>query len=58
MLIRKTPKNKDKYIKVDDEVSFILHQNGFKPKYIDGLYIYYAKSKNLEKFIEESLTSK
>ena len=51
MLIRQTPKNKEKYIIVDSKVSQILQENGFYPKYIDNEFIYYVKSKELIEFM-------
>jgi len=52
MIIRGHPKNIDNYIKVDAELSLILHENGFFPKYISGDFIYYLKEDALIKFID------
>ena len=52
MLIRQTPKNKEKYIIVDSKVSQILQENGFYPKYMDNETIYYVKSDKIIKFIK------
>ena len=52
MIIRGHPKNIDNYIKVDTELSLILHENGFFPKYISGDFIYYFKEDALIKFID------
>lgn len=54
MIIRQTPKNKDKYIAVDSDTSNVLHEHGFYPKYIDNEFIYYVKSKELKQFIKEN----
>lgn len=54
MIIRQTPKNKDKYITVDSDISNVLHKHGFYPKYIDNEFIYYVKSKELKQFIKEN----
>ena len=52
MLIRQTPKNKEKYIIVDSKVSQILQENGFYPKYMDNEAIYYVKSDKIVEFIK------
>ena len=52
MLIRQTPKNKEKYIIVDSKVSQILQENGFYPKYMDNEAIYYVKSDKIIEFIK------
>lgn len=54
MIIRQTPKNKDKYITVNSDISNVLHKHGFYPKYIDNEFIYYVKSKELKQFIKEN----
>jgi hypothetical protein len=51
MIIRQTPKNKDKYIVVNSDTSNVLHKHGFYPKYIDNEFIYYVKSKELIEFM-------
>jgi hypothetical protein len=57
MIIRKTPKGD--YIKVDGEISLILNQNGFLPKYIDNNYVYYIRNMDILKFMEiNNLTEK
>ena len=53
MLIRKTPKNKEKYIIVDSKVSQILQENGFYPKYMDNEAIYYVKSDEIVEFMSK-----
>lgn len=53
MLIRKTPKNKEKYIIVDSKVSQILQENGFCPKYMDNEVIYYVKSDEIVEFMSK-----
>ena len=53
MLIRQTPKNKEKYIIVDSEVSQILQENGFYPKYMDNEAIYYVKSDKIVEFMSK-----
>ena len=52
MIIRQTPKNKEKYIIVDSKVSQILQENGFYPKYMDNEAIYYVKSDKIVEFIK------
>ena len=52
MLIRQTPKNKEKYIIVDSKVSQILQENAFYPKYMDNEAIYYVKSDEIVEFIK------
>lgn len=54
MIIRQTPKDKDKYIAVNSDISNVLHEHGFYPKYIDNEFIYYVKSKELKQFIKEN----
>ena len=53
MLIRQTPKNKEKYIIVDSKVSQILQENGFCPKYMDNEAIYHVKSDEIVEFISK-----
>lgn len=53
MLIRRTPKNKEKYIIVDSKVSQILQENGFCPKYMDNEAIYYVKSDEIVEFMSK-----
>ena len=53
MLIRQTPKNKEKYIIVDSKVSRILQENGFCPKYMDMEFIYYVKSDEIVEFMSK-----
>ena len=53
MLIRQTPKNKEKYIIVDSKVSQILQENGFCPKYMDNEFIYYVKSDEIVEFMSK-----
>lgn len=53
MIIRATPQNPDNYIGVSDEVSIILHRNGFIPKYIDKEKIYYFKTQKLIEYMEK-----
>ena len=53
MLIRQTPKNKEKYIIVDSKVSQILQENGFCPKYMDNETIYYVKSDEIVEFMSK-----
>ena len=53
MLIRQTPKNKEKYIIVDSKVSKILQENGFYPKYMDNEAIYYVKSDEIVEFMSK-----
>lgn len=53
MLIRQTPKNKEKYIIVDSKVSQILQENGFYPKYMDNEAIYYVKSDEIVEFMSK-----
>lgn len=58
MLIRGTPKNIDKYIKVDSKTTVILHMNGFFPINMDDKYIYYKKTQELIDFMKKNeLTS-
>lgn len=52
MLIRQTPKNKEKYIIVNSDKSRILQENGFCPKYMDNEAIYYVKSDEIVEFIK------
>lgn len=57
MIIRQTPKNKENYIAVNSDVSLILQENGFYPKYMDDETIYYAKSNEIINFMSrEGLT--
>lgn len=52
MIIRKTPKNKDKYISVTDaELSYKLQLLGFYPKYIDETTMYFVKNTSIEEFL-------
>ena len=53
MIIRQTPKNKEKYIIVDSKVSQILQENGFCPKYMDNESIYYVKSDEIIEFMSK-----
>ena len=53
MLIRQTPKNKEKYIIVDSKVSKILQENGFRPKYMDNEAMYYVKSDEIIEFMSK-----
>ena len=53
MIIRQTPKNKEKYIIVDSKVSQILQENGFYPKYMDNEAIYYVKSDEIIEFMSK-----
>lgn len=53
MLIRQTPKNKEKYIIVDSKVSQILQENGFCPKFMDMEFIYYVKSDEIIEFMSK-----
>lgn len=53
MIIRETPKYKEKYIVVTSFVSNILNMAGFIPKYIDENYIYYTKDDKILKFMEK-----
>ena len=53
MLIRQTPKNKEKYIIVDSKVSQILQENGFCPKFMDNEAIYYVKSDEIVEFMSK-----
>lgn len=53
MIIRITPKNKEKYIIVNNEVSNTLNKNGFCPKYIDNNGIYYVKSIDIIEFMKK-----
>ena len=55
MIIRGTPKELNKYIVVNGDVSEILHKNGFMPQYIDGDDIYYLKDKEILEFMEGSV---
>lgn len=52
MVIRETPKNKDKFIYVNNEIGDILQKNGFSPKYMDFNYLYFIKTKEIEIFME------
>ena len=54
MIIRGTPKEIEKYIKVDSDTSLTLQEIGFVPKYIDNDGIYYLKSDVLIESIEGS----
>jgi len=48
MIIRKTPKDKEKYIIVtNNELAFKLQLNGFMPKYIDDEAMYFIKSEEI-----------
>ena len=53
MIIRQTPKNKEKYIIVDSKVSQILQENGFYLKYMDNEAIYYVKSDKIVEFMSK-----
>lgn len=52
MVIRGTPKNKDKFICVNNEIGNILQKNDFFPKYMDFNYLYFIKTKEIEVFME------
>ena len=52
MSIRGTPKDINKYVLVDSELSIKLHSNSFIPSYIDENGIYFIKSKELIEFME------
>ena len=57
MIIRKTPKDKEKYIIVNSNIGRILQENGFYPKYMDDKSIYYVKSDEIINFMSrEDLT--
>lgn len=57
MIIRKTPKDKEKYIIVNSNIGRILQENGFYPKYMDDKFIYYVKSDEIIDFMSrEDLT--
>ncbi len=53
MIIRETPKNKEKYIVVTSFVSNVLNMRGFIPKYIDENFIYYTKDDEIIKFMKK-----
>ncbi len=54
MIIRGTPRELDKYILVNGEMSIELHKNGFLPKYIDENGVYYLRSGEVLKFMEKN----
>ena len=43
MIIRGTPKDEDKYIRVDKYKALELQQQGYTPTFIDSQYIYFRK---------------
>lgn len=43
MIIRGTPSDETKYIKVKKGMAKFLHRMGFAPTYIDSEYIYFRK---------------
>ena len=49
MIIRREPKNKISLVMVDADTSFVLHKNGFYPKFIspNSNYIFYEKTDKL-----------
>lgn len=53
MIIRETPKNKEKYIVVTSFVSNVLNMRGFMPKYIDEKFIYYTKDDEIIEFMKK-----
>ena len=58
MIIRNTPRNEENYITVDSNTSFILHKNGFYPKFIsvknDKYLIYYESNDDILKFMQDN----
>lgn len=53
MIIRQTPKDKDKYIIVrDNDMVYQLHIRGFVPKYIDEDGVYFIKDKEIENILK------
>lgn len=48
MILRGRPKDIEQYIIVNNEDSNKLHKAGYRPQYIDGITLYYKKTKELE----------
>lgn len=53
MIKRETPSNLQNYLMVDSATSYILHSNGFIPKYINESGIYYIKNEKIVNFIRK-----
>ena len=56
MIIRREPKNKISLVMVNADTSFVLHKNGFYPKFIspNSNYIFYEKTDKLIKFMQDN----
>ena len=51
MIILGTPRNIEDYYIADGEITFMLHQAGFIPRYEDDGALFYKKNNKLLKFI-------
>ena len=47
MIIRRSPTNVEDFVMVKSDMSEILHEMGFEPKYIDEEWIYYTKCEKI-----------
>ena len=52
MVIRETPKNKENFIMVNNQVGNLLQTKGFIPKYMDFDYLYFVRTEELKVFME------
>lgn len=53
MIIRGVPHDIENYYMADDDVAFVLHQQGFQPKYIDNEAVYFKKTNKLFKVLKK-----
>lgn len=47
------PQDKNKFIKVNSDVSLILHKAGFQPYYRDKEDLYYVRNDKILEFIQK-----
>lgn len=52
MIIRDVPHDIENYYIADEYMSFVLHQKGFQPKYMDGNVLFFKLNNKLRKFLE------
>lgn len=52
MIFMNTPNNTKDFVVVNDEVSILLHSNGFIPMYRDLRFTYYRRNKEILDFLE------
>ncbi len=53
MVIRDVPHDIENYYMADADTAFILHQQGFQPKYIDGNIVYFKINNKLLKTLKK-----